>query len=263
MPRPTSFLSPRVYNGEMGKATIAGWYILFQTVFLMTAWDLPRLEGSEAGEGVFRSMRKRMVETQLRNRDIRDPGVLEVMGRVPRHEFVPSFLRILAYEDYPLSIGHDQTISQPYIVAFMTQALDLKPEDRVLEIGTGSGYQAAVLGELVREVYSIEIVEALALASEKLLKNMGYQNVTVKHGNGYQGWPSKAPFDAIMVTAAPEEVPQELIRQLKNPGGKMIVPVGIAYQELLLITKTENGTEEKPLLPVRFVPMVTAEKKER
>ncbi len=203
----------------------------------------------------FAEDRRQMVEQQLRARDIKDPRVLEVMGRVPRHLLVPEHLRREAYEDYPLSIGHGQTISQPYIVAFMTQALDVKPEHKVLEIGTGSGYQAAVLAELAREVYTIEIFEPLGNASREALASLVYRNVHVRVGDGYKGWPEEAPFDRVIVTAAPEEVPPALVEQL-GVGGLMAVPVGTVLQELKILRKTETGLETLASIPVRFVPMV-------
>jgi protein-L-isoaspartate(D-aspartate) O-methyltransferase len=195
-----------------------------------------------------------MVADQLRARDIRDPRVLDVMSRVPRHLFVPESERGEAYGDHPLPIGHGQTISQPYIVAFMTQALDVRSEHRVLEIGTGSGYQAAVLGELAGEVYTIEIVEPLADSARETLSTLGYKNVHVRAGNGYLGWPERAPFDRIMVTAAPEEVPEALVQQLRV-GGLMAIPVGAWLQELRILRKTESGLETLATMPVRFVPM--------
>jgi protein-L-isoaspartate(D-aspartate) O-methyltransferase len=199
-------------------------------------------------------LRKRMVADQMRARDIRDPRVLAAMERVPRHRFVPPESQSSAYEDHPLAIGHGQTISQPYIVAFMSQALDVRPTDKVLEIGTGSGYQAAVLGELAGEVYTIEIVEPLAHSAKKTLDELGYRNVHVRAGNGYAGWPEHAPFDRIMVTAAPDEVPPALIEQLK-PGGLMAIPVGTVIQELRIMRKTDKGMDILQTLPVRFVPM--------
>ena len=195
-----------------------------------------------------------MVTDQMRARDIRDERVLAAIERVPRHRFVAEDQRAAAYEDYPLSIGHGQTISQPYIVAFMTQALQVGSGDKVLEIGTGSGYQAAVLGELADQVYTIEIVEPLARSAEALLKELGYRNVHVRAGNGYAGWPDEAPFDRIMVTAAPDEVPQALVDQLKV-GGLMAIPVGTVIQELRIMRKTATGMEVLQTLPVRFVPM--------
>jgi len=200
--------------------------------------------------------RRRMVATQIANRGVDDARVLDVMSRVPRHEFLPGYLSIEAYDDRPLPIGNDQTISQPYIVALMTQVARIRPEDKVLEIGTGSGYQAAVLSLLARAVFSIEIIPELAESAAARLKKMGYDNVTVKQGDGYKGWPEEAPFDAILVTAAPPSIPQELVRQLK-PGGRLVVPVGTLFQDLVVLTKKADGTtREERLIPVRFVPMV-------
>jgi protein-L-isoaspartate(D-aspartate) O-methyltransferase len=195
-----------------------------------------------------------MVDEQLRARDIRSPRVLEAMRKVPRHVFVPESQRGNAYEDGPLPIGHGQTISQPYIVAFMTQALDVRATDRVLEIGTGSGYQAAVLGELAKEVYTIEIVTPLAERARETLTALGYRNVHVRAGNGYLGWPEQAPFDRVIVTAAPDEVPPALVDQL-SAGGLMAIPVGTIDQELRILRKTAAGLETLQTLPVRFVPM--------
>lgn len=195
-----------------------------------------------------------MVDEQLAARDIKDPRVLEAMRRVPRHEFVPEAMRGNAYRDSPLPIGHDQTISQPFIVAYMTEALELEPSHRVLEIGTGSGYQAAVLGELAKEVYTIEIVAPLADRARATLKKLGYANVQVRTGNGYLGWPEQAPFDRVMVTAAPDAVPPALIEQLKV-GGLMAIPVGVGVQELRILRRTTSGVETLRTLPVRFVPM--------
>jgi protein-L-isoaspartate(D-aspartate) O-methyltransferase len=201
--------------------------------------------------------RKKMVDEQIAGfgRGITNARVLEAMNIVPRHEFVPSNLQHEAYADYPLPIGHGQTISQPYIVAFMTEQLAPKATDRVLEIGAGSGYQAAVLSALVKEVYTIEIVEPLAKRAEETLKRLDYKNVKVKAGDGYQGWPEFAPFDTIIVTCAPEKVPEPLVTQLKE-GGRMIIPVGPLYnQELYLLTKEKGKVTQKAVLPVRFVPM--------
>jgi protein-L-isoaspartate(D-aspartate) O-methyltransferase len=199
--------------------------------------------------------RARMVEQQLRARDIRSEAVLEAMQRVPRHRFVPDDEQHGAYSDYPLPIGFGQTISQPYIVAFMTEALDLGADHKVLEIGTGSGYQAAVLGELAREVFTMDIVEALAERSRALLQELGYRNVHVRAGNGYNGWPEEAPFDRIIVTAAPAGVPAALVEQLKMDG-LMAVPVGIGEQMLQVLRRTPDGVSLIRTLPVRFVPMV-------
>jgi protein-L-isoaspartate(D-aspartate) O-methyltransferase len=201
--------------------------------------------------------RARMVDEQLRgpHRGITDPRVLSAMRTVPRHEFVPAEWRDAAYEDRPLPIGHDQTISQPYIVAFMTEKLEPKPTDRVLEIGTGSGYQAAILAALVAEVYSIEIIEPLGRRAEADLQRLGCTNVHVRVGDGYAGWPEQAPFDKIIVTCAPEDVPQPLVDQLKE-GGRMIIPVGgEAVQTLILLRKQDHRLLRESVLPVRFVPM--------
>ena len=203
--------------------------------------------------------RSRMVENQLKARGVKDKRVLETMGKVPRHLFVPEIRRANAYKDSPLLIGYGQTISQPYIVAYMTEAALLRPGDKVLEIGTGSGYQAAVLAKIVDKVYTIEIVKPLAEESAKKLKELGYNNIFPRYGDGYKGWPEEAPFDAIVVTAAPPQIPQELVNQLKV-GGRMVIPVGAFYQELIRITKTKAGIEKEILIPVRFVPMVHGNK---
>ena len=204
--------------------------------------------------GDWDAQRRRMVDEQLRARDIVDRRVLDAMLAVPRHLFVPEADRTEPYGDFPLPIGHSQTISQPYIVAFMTQALDLAPDHEVLEIGTGSGYQAAVLGRLARDVYTIEIVEPLADRARDTLARLGHTNVHVRTGNGYLGWPEQGPFDRIMVTAAPDEVPPALVAQLKV-GGLMVIPVGTTVQELRVLRRTRSGTETLKTLPVRFVPM--------
>ena len=198
--------------------------------------------------------RERMVREQLLARDIRDPDVLAAMKAVPRHLFVPEPQRREAYGDHPLPIGHGQTISQPYIVAFMTQALAVDRGHRVLEIGTGSGYQAAVLAQLVRDVYTIEIVAPLADRARTTLAELGIKNVEVRSGNGYLGWPDAAPFDRIVVTAAPEAVPPALVEQLKV-SGIMAIPVGVATQELRILRRNGDGLETLQTLPVRFVPM--------
>jgi protein-L-isoaspartate(D-aspartate) O-methyltransferase len=205
----------------------------------------------------FQRERQAMVERQIASRGVKDTRVLAAMARVPRHLFVPEGLRGSAYEDYPLPIGEGQTISQPYIVAFMTEALEIAAQDRVLEIGTGSGYQAAILGEIVKEVYTIEIIESLAARAQETLTRMGYRNIFVKAGNGYLGWPEKAPFDAIIVTCAPDRIPQALIDQLKE-GGRMISPVGKAgsVQKLVRVVKKGGRVEQKDVMAVRFVPMV-------
>jgi protein-L-isoaspartate(D-aspartate) O-methyltransferase len=201
------------------------------------------------------SERQRMVQEQLMPRGVHDERVLAAMSKVPREEFVPQDSRGGSYTDQPLPIGYDQTISQPYVVAFMTEQLRLQPQDRVLEVGTGSGYQAAILAELVGEVYSIEIIEPLAKSAEATLQRLGYKNVHVKMGDGYKGWPEHAPFDAITVTCAPDHVPQPLIDQLKE-GGRMIIPVGgLGDQELYLLEKKNGELQRRAVLPVRFVPM--------
>ena len=198
-----------------------------------------------------------MVEEQLKPRNITSETVLNAMNNVPRHRFVSEHLQSRAYDDSPLPIGLEQTISQPYVVAFMTEQLELTPGMKVLEIGTGSGYQTAILAYLGCEVYTIELLEELALTAKQTLAALEFDNVKVKHGNGYLGWSEEAPFDAIIVTAAPGYVPEKLIEQLKN-GGKMIIPVGEvdATQWLKLVTKIDGRTTTKDLLPVRFVPMV-------
>ena len=216
-----------------------------------------RAPQSENDEQAFVIQREAMVRNQLEARGIRDPNVLQAMRKVKRHALVPFALMPSAYQDSPLPIGHGQTISQPYIVAYMSEALALGPEDRVLEIGTGSGYQAAVLAEIVKEVYSIEIIPELAQEAREKLQKLGYSNITIKQGDGYEGWPDHQPFDAIIVTAAPDTIPPKLLEQLKNPGGRMILPVGSYYQELILVVKTDRGIVQKQLLPVRFVPMVS------
>jgi protein-L-isoaspartate(D-aspartate) O-methyltransferase len=201
-----------------------------------------------------RRAREQMVQQQIAARGVRDPRVLQAMRDVPRHLFVPPEMQQHAYQDTPLPIGYGQTISQPYIVGFMTEALKLKPQDRVLEVGTGSGYQAAILSVLVREVYSIEIVEPLATQAAERLKRLGYANVKVRAGDGFQGWPEAAPFDAIIVTAAPDHVPKPLLDQLA-PGGRLVIPVGEFFQTLKRIVRTDRGFKTEELLPVRFVPM--------
>ena len=197
-----------------------------------------------------------MVELDIRDRGMKDPVVLDVMGKVPRHLFVDAPYRDRAYEDHPLPIGEGQTISQPYVVALMTEALQLKPGDRVLEIGTGSGYQAAVLAGIVKEVYTIEIRKALADKAEKTLVDLGYRNVKVKYGDGYFGWNEQAPFDAIIITAAANHIPPPLIKQLKE-GGRLIVPLGstIYFQTLTLATKRKGELDVEQVCPVAFVPM--------
>jgi protein-L-isoaspartate(D-aspartate) O-methyltransferase len=198
--------------------------------------------------------RDRMVDEQIVPRGIKDPAVLAAMRRVPRHLFVPEDVRALAYADRPLPIGHDQTISQPAIVATMSALANVRRGGRVLEVGTGSGYQAAVLAAMGAEVYSIEIVAPLGDQAAKLLAQMGYKNVKTRIGDGYRGWPEAAPFDAILVTAAPPQVPEPLKSQLKI-GGRLVIPVGTVEQELRVLTRTRTGWDERTVIPVRFVPM--------
>jgi protein-L-isoaspartate(D-aspartate) O-methyltransferase len=204
----------------------------------------------------FAAARARMVSEQIESRDVRDTRVLAAMRRVPRHLFVPESVRAEAYEDYPLPIGHAQTISQPFIVAWMTEALRVKPASRVLEIGTGSGYQAAVLAEIGAEVYTIELLAPLAESAARTLKTLGYSTVHAKQGDGYAGWPEHAPFDAIIVTAAPDHVPQPLVEQLAV-GGRLVIPVGgRGIQQMTVITKNARGVTSEERMAVRFVPLV-------
>ncbi len=200
------------------------------------------------------SERRRMVEEQIIARGIASDRVLQAMRKVPRHRFLPTHLAHLAYNDRPLPIGLNQTISQPFIVAYMTDAAGISPKEKVLEIGTGSGYQAAILGELAKEVYTIEIIPELGERARSTLGEMGYQNINVRIGNGYEGWVEHAPFDVIIVTAAPEAVPQALIDQLAV-NGRMVIPVGAQNQEMMLIRKTRQGIVTRSTIPVRFVPM--------
>ena len=202
----------------------------------------------------FAPLRQKMVTEQIEQRGVTEPRVLSAMSEVPRHLFVPTAQRDRAYNDSPLPIGEGQTISQPYIVALMTSLLELRGDERVLEIGTGSGYQAAILSKLVRDVYTIEILRPLGEEAQRTLAAQGAKNVHARIGDGYQGWPEEAPFDAIIVTAAPERIPEPLIEQLRV-GGRMVVPVGSFFQNLLLLTKTKDGLEKRNVLPVRFVPM--------
>ncbi len=219
--------------------------------------DAPKARTTETPkprEQPYAAARARMVETQIAARGVTDERVLAAMRKVPRHEFVPAGRREMAYRDHPLPIGHEQTISQPYIVAVMTELAAVGPKSKVLEIGTGSGYQAAILGEVAGEVYTIEIIEPLAARAKALLARLGYDNVHVRHGDGYQGWPDQAPFDAIVVTAAPPKIPEPLKQQLAV-GGRLVVPVGQPRQDLRVITRTADGYEERSEFPVLFVPM--------
>lgn len=213
---------------------------------------------SSYDEAVYERERAKMVERQIKAMGIKDPRVLKAMQSVPRHLFVPEGLRQHSYEDTPVPIGSGQTISQPYIVAFMTELLDLDEDDTVLEVGTGSGYQAAILAEIVKQVFTIEINEELGLEAKERLKEMGYTNIDVRIGDGYNGLPDEAPFDAIIVTAAPTHIPQPLIDQLR-PGGRMVIPVGPSYetQSLILVIKKEDGKILRETITlVRFVPLL-------
>lgn len=213
-----------------------------------------RSRGIPKTEEEFARQREKMVDNQIRRRGVSDRRVLAAMRKVPRHKFVPENELEYAYNDTPLPIGCSQTISQPYIVALMTESLKLDETSRVLEIGTGSGYQTAVLAELFETVYSIEIVEELAKFASHLFDELGYKNIVAKYGNGFLGWPEHAPFDGIIVTAAPKNIPQNLIDQL-DIGGRMAIPVGAFFQELVLATKTEKGLDRENITGVRFVPM--------
>jgi protein-L-isoaspartate(D-aspartate) O-methyltransferase len=215
-------------------------------------------KGKNIMEEQYQSRRQQMVREQIIRRGVRDKRVLNAMRKVKRHLFVPSGKRAFSYEDHPLGIGHGQTISQPYIVALMTELLELDGHEKVLEIGTGSGYQAAVLGELAKAVYTIEIKKGLADRAQQIIEDLGYTNVHVRHGDGFKGWPEKAPFDAIIVTCAPEEVPAPLLDQLKE-GGRLVIPVGDLFQELKLITKKGGKILTQDMIPVRFVPMLRNE----
>ena len=217
--------------------------------------DPRRADTAAAAQDAGRSgERERMVDRQIRARGIRDPRVLEAMRTVPRHRFVPPALQDQAYADTPLPIGSEQTISQPYIVAYMTEALDLPPGAVVLEIGTGSGYQAAVLAAVAREVYSIEIVPELAARAAQALDETGYGNIHLRTGDGYRGWPEAAPFDGIIVTAAPDHVPRALVDQLAV-GARLVIPVGRFSQDMRIVTRTADGAVSETTIPVRFVPM--------
>lgn len=226
-------------------------------VFLVAVSFLSLGCGPALGENEFAVRRQKMVDTQIKQRGISDQRLLRAMKEVERHLFVPEHLQAKAYQDNPLPIGEDQTISQPYIVALMTDLVKLKGGEKVLEIGTGSGYQAAILGELVDEVYTIEILEPLASRSEKLLKELGYDNVFVRQGDGFFGWPEEAPFDAIIVTCAPEEIPEPLLEQLAD-GGRMVIPVGKQWrwQRLKVVERAEGEITIEEVAPVRFVPML-------
>ena len=233
---------------------------LFLHLFFILFLFLPTTKAQNNKNNIFPSgwqaAAKEMVQTQIVERGVKDTKLLDVLNQTARHKFVPLEMVPYAYNDRPLPIGEDQTISQPYIVALMTELLDLSGTEKVLEIGTGSGYQAAVLSPLVSEVYTIEIIKILALRAQTILKKLGMKNVHVRWGDGYKGWPDEAPFDRIIVTAAPDEVPSALIDQLRA-GGKLVIPVGKYWQELKVITKVSRSQiDEQSIIPVRFVPMV-------
>ena len=220
-------------------------------------------EAREPAAGDLTEQRDAMVEQQIEARGISDPATLEAMRSVPRHEFLPLRLREEAYGDYPLPIGHGQTISQPYIVAFMTEAIRPQPGEKILEVGAGSGYQAAVLAQMGAEVYTMEIVAPLAEMARQTLDRLGYRSAQVKHGDGYRGWPEHAPYDAVVVTCAPDKIPPDLVEQLRD-GGRMIIPVGGGMeQELILLRKHAGKVEKQSVLPVRFVPMTGEAEKSR
>jgi protein-L-isoaspartate(D-aspartate) O-methyltransferase len=210
---------------------------------------------ADSPESAFAKKRMQMVETQIKARGIKDPRLLDALLKVKRHLFVPSHLRQSAYEDRPLPIDEGQTISQPYIVALMSELLALKGTERVLEIGTGSGYQAAILAELAGRVYTIELLEPLARQSERLLKELNYKNIRAKIGDGFLGWPESSPFDGIIVTCAPEKIPPPLLEQLAE-GGRLVIPVGKHWQDLKLVRKINGRTKVEDIIPVRFVPML-------
>jgi len=224
------------------------WFIIY--FFLISC-------SSESSNSLWwKEKANQMVEIQIERRGIKDPRVLKVMRDIPRHLFIPPHLKKMAYLDGPLPIGKGQTISQPYIVALMTELLELKGNEKILEIGTGSGYQTAVLSALVSKVFTIEIVKNLVDSATVLLDKLGYENVTTRWGDGYKGWPDEAPFDCIIVTAAPDKIPQSLIDQLKT-GGLFVAPIGTRHQNLKIITKNYDGSiQSKNIIPVRFVPMV-------
>ncbi|MDY6801179.1 MAG: protein-L-isoaspartate(D-aspartate) O-methyltransferase [Bacteroidota bacterium] len=236
---------------------------VFFTLFLIiTILFVSTLPVKNTYSDKYEKVRQRMVRDQVVARGIKDQKVIQAMLNVPRHLFVPDNYERMAYEDRPLPIGAGQTISQPYIVALMTETLELNKNMKVLEIGTGSGYQSAILSKIVNEVYTIEIIESLGTKAGELLSRLDYNNIYLKIGDGYKGWPEKAPFDAIIVTCAPTDIPQPLIEQLKE-GGRMIIPLGGSIvQELALLEKKENKMKKKIVAPVRFVPMVRQDGKQ-
>jgi len=249
MRSPSVLLTPKECYPLMMKGL---WAFL---ILILSAGCVEANEEKEWQKERFMKERHEMVSNQIEARGIKDPRVLEAMREVERHKFVPSESISFSYGDHPLPIGHEQTISQPYIVAYMTEIMNLKGDEKVLEIGTGSGYQAAVLSKLVKEVYSIEIIRALGERAQKALEEEGYKNVHVKIGDGFLGWPDKAPFDAIIVTAAATDIPPPLVEQLKE-GGIMVLPVGDWFQEIVIVRKSGGKIKTERTLPVRFVPLV-------
>jgi len=232
--------------------------VRFGLAVLLVSAALYPAQALSADTAAYKQARELMVKSQIRDRGVRDPGVLEAMNSVQRHEFVPERYRDKAYGDHPLPIGHGQTISQPYIVAFMTELLELKPGDKVFELGTGSGYQAAVASLVAGSVYTMEIYRELAEPARERLRSLGFNNIHARHGDGYHGWPEEAPFDGIIVTAAADHIPPPLIEQLK-PGGRLIIPLGSLFtvQQLVLVTKDLKGSiSEQPIIAVRFVPLL-------
>jgi protein-L-isoaspartate(D-aspartate) O-methyltransferase len=228
-------------------------FLVLILLIIIGCSDMSRKEKTPTSSN-FTEQREEMVKYQIKARGVNDKSVLTAMLKVPRHLFVQENLQNRAYADEPLPIGSGQTISQPYIVAYMTEQIDIDENEKVLEIGTGSGYQAAILGEIAREVFTIEIVPELGKKASEILQRLNYGNVHVRIGDGYLGWPEEAPFDAIIVTAAPDHIPQPLVDQLKV-GGRMMIPVGEFSQDLILLERTEKGIERKRKIPVRFVPM--------
>lgn len=232
--------------------------IVFLGIFMCPGFCGAQAAALDRENGFF-TQREEMVRTQIEARAIKDESTLSAMRRVKRHLFVPPAHRRFSYEDRPLPIGGGQTISQPYIVALMTELLELKGGEKVLEIGTGSGYQAAILAELAKEVYTIELLEPLAVRSRKLLEELGYKNIKVKHGDGFLGWPQYAPYNAIIVTCAPQKVPPALLEQLAE-GGRLVIPVGTLWQELRQLRKIKGKIVSRGIIPVRFVPMLKGKK---
>jgi len=228
--------------------------LILAVIYLVNALHSHEKQPTDKPDDPYLKARLRMVSSQIEQRGVTDKNILEAMRRIPRHLFIPEKYRSHAYDDGPMPIGEGQTISQPYIVALMTWLIKPDEGDKILEIGTGSGYQAAVLAELAGEVYTIEIVEVLGHRAKALLDNLEYKNIDFRIGDGYQGWPEQAPFDGIIVTCAPPEVPQPLLDQLAE-GGLMIIPVGVDYQELVLFEKKDGEIIKRSVLPVRFVPM--------